>query len=75
MALDPPVAARIIAKIEWLAGHPELMKYHLKHMPDDLKTLQKYRIGKYRVLFWADHSHKSLTLYGVEHRSSVYKKL
>jgi len=74
-ALDKPVAARIINKIEWLAGHPDLLKNPLKHMPDDLKGLQKYRIGNHRVLFWVDHKNKTIVMYSVEHRRSVYKKV
>lgn len=68
----PPVAARIIEKIEWLAEHPELLKHPLKNMPRDLKGLQKYKVGDHRVLFWVDHNHKAITLYGVEHRRTVY---
>jgi len=73
--LDQPVADRIIEKIEWLADHPELLKHPLKHMPQNLKGLQKYKVGNYRVLLWADRNNKMLTLYGVEHRRKVYKKL
>lgn len=74
-ALDKPTAARIINKIEWLSLNPDVLKHPLKHMPADLKGLQKYRIGDHGILFWVDHNHKNLTLYGVEHRRSVYKKL
>lgn len=74
-SLDPPVSARIIEKIEWLAHHPELLKHPLKNMPKDLKGLQKYKVGEYRVLLWAEHSSKTIILYGVEHRRTVYKKL
>lgn len=74
-ALDKPTAARIINKIEWLSLNPDALKHPLKHMPADLKGLQKYRVGDHRILFWVDHNHKSITLYGVEHRRSVYKKL
>lgn len=73
-ALDPPVFTRLIRKIEWLAEHPELLKSPLKGMPDDLKGLQKYRFGDYRILLWTDHHAKAITLYGIEHRSRVYKK-
>jgi mRNA interferase RelE/StbE len=74
-ALDKPAAARIINKIEWLALNPEVLKHPLKYMPAELKGLQKYRVGDYRILFWVDHNHKTITLYGVEHRRTVYKKL
>jgi mRNA-degrading endonuclease RelE of RelBE toxin-antitoxin system len=38
----------------------------------DLKGIQKYRIGDYRVLLWVDQKERQITLYGVEHRRSVY---
>ena len=74
-SLDPPAAARIIEKIEWLAVHPELLKHPLKNMPKDLKGLQKYKVGEYRVLLWVNHKNRTMILYGVEHRRSVYKRL
>lgn len=72
--LDRPVGKRILEKIEQLAEKPELLKYSLKYMPDDLVNLQKYRVGDWRVLFWADRQKKEITLYGVEHRSKAYKR-
>jgi mRNA-degrading endonuclease RelE of RelBE toxin-antitoxin system len=47
----------------------------MKHLPRDLAGLRKYRVGAYRVLFWASHAQRVLTLYGVEHRRSVYRDL
>lgn len=72
--LDRPIAQRIIEKVEQLAQNPILLRYSLKYLPKDLQGLQKYRIGDWRVLFWADHQKKEITLYGVEHRSTVYKR-
>jgi mRNA-degrading endonuclease RelE of RelBE toxin-antitoxin system len=65
-ALDPPIAARIIKKIEWLAEHPELLRSPLKNMPKDLKGLQKYKVGDHRILLWVDHNHESIILYAME---------
>lgn len=73
--LDKSIATRIIKKIEWLSEHPELLKFPLKHLPDNLKGLQKYRIGDYRILFWINHNKKVITLYGIEHRRKVYDNL
>ena len=73
--LNRQIAKRIIEKIEWLAGHPELLRSSIKHMPKDLEGLQKYRIGDWRVLFWVNHQEKEITLYGVNHRGTIYKKL
>lgn len=63
--LDCSIAARIIKKIEWLSQHPEVLKFPLKNLPEDLKCLQKYRIGDYRVLLLIDNNRQEITLYGV----------
>ena len=73
--LDRQIAKRIIKKIEWLAENPEVLGSSMKYMPKDLKGLQKYRIGDWRILFWVDFQKKEVTLYGVEHRGKVYKRL
>jgi len=72
--LDRDTAARIIEAIEWLAEHPEALRFLLRHVPRDLKGLHKYRVGDYRVLLWVDHEQRVLTLYGVAHRSSIYRE-
>lgn len=73
--LDRSIAARIIKKLEWLSQHPEVLKFPLKNLPEDLKGLQKYRIGDYRILLFVDNNRQEINLYGVEHRRSVYKDL
>lgn len=73
--LDPPIARRIRAKIEWLAARPEAIPAPMKHLPRDLAGLRKYRVGDYRVFFWLTASRQTLTLYGVEHRRSAYRDL
>lgn len=72
--LDPHIAERIIEKIQQLAEHPELLRHSMKYLPKDLSGLQKYRIGDWRVLLWVDHQKEDIVLYGVEHRSRVYKR-
>jgi len=74
-SLEKDVANRVTKKLEWLAQNPETLRFPLKHAPTDLKGLQKYRIGDYRVLLWVDHGKKTIILYGVEHRRSVYERL
>jgi len=66
--LDRTVAQRIIRKVEWLAEHHEVLCYPLRHLPEDLKGLHKYRVGDYRVLLWVNRKAGVLTLYGVQHR-------
>ena len=50
--LGRAVAQRVIRKVEWLAEHPEVLRCPLRHLPEDLKGLHKYRVGDYRVLLW-----------------------
>lgn len=56
--LDPAIAQHIIRKVEWLAKHPGVLRFPLRHLPEDLKGLHKYRVGDYRVLLWVDHEAK-----------------
>jgi mRNA-degrading endonuclease RelE of RelBE toxin-antitoxin system len=72
--LDRQIAKRIIQKIEYLANHPELLRFPIKYLPKHLEDLQKYRVGDWRVYFWADHKKREITLYGVEHRGVAYKR-
>ena len=74
-ALDREIATRLLKKLEWLKQHPEILRFQLKNPPKDLKGLQKYRIGDYRILFWVNHEKQTITLYGIEHRRSVYDNL
>ena len=71
-SLDSAVARRVIRKVEWLAEHPEVLRFPLRHLPKGLKGLHKYRVGDYRVLLWVDHEAEVLTLYGVQRRREIY---
>jgi len=73
--LDRQVAGRIAKKLEWLACHPDLLSQPLRNLPARLARLQKYRIGDYRVLLWVDHAERTIILYAVAHRSSIYRNL
>ncbi len=57
-----------------LNGWPNI-RIPLRHLPEDLKGLHKYRVGDYRVLLWVDRENEILTLYGVRHRREVYDLL
>ena len=72
--LERDIAQRISKKLEWLSQNPEALRFPLKHAPKDLKGIQKYRVGDYRVFFWVDHNKKAIILYGIEHRRSAYDK-
>jgi len=49
--LERDIAQRISKKLEWLSQNPEALRFPLKHAPKDLKGIQKYRVGDYRVFF------------------------
>lgn len=72
--LNKQVAKRVVVKIEELAKKPQLLGNKIKYLPKDLASLQKYRIGDWRVLFWVNQRKEEIILYGVEHRSTVYKR-
>lgn len=72
--LDRQVAKQVIEKMEYLAEHPEFLRFKVKYLPKHLRGLQKYRVGDWRVLFWVDHQKKEITLYGVDHRGTIYKR-
>jgi mRNA interferase RelE/StbE len=72
--LDKTIARRVSKKMFHLARHPEL-GLPLRNMPEDLAGIRKFRIGDYRVLYWADHALRVLKLYAVGHRSNVYQGL
>ncbi len=72
-SLNHEVAFRILKKLDWLSQHPEVLRFPLKNPPKDLKGIQKYRVGDYRILLWVDHKKQVITLYGVEHRRSIYE--
>lgn len=74
--LDPPIRHRCLLKIEWLASHPEVLgKKPLRNLPVALQGLQSYTVGDWRVLYWVYPAHKAIKIYGVQHRSRVYKYL
>lgn len=73
--IDTVIAERIIEKIEIIATNHDAPGTPLSHLPLAFKKLRKQRIGDWRVLFWLDESKKEMTLYAVEHRRSIYKRL
>ena len=73
--LDRTIASFVLQKVEWVAEHPEMARYQLKHLPDDLKGLHKYRIGDHRIFFWMDHDKQQMVLYRVLHRREAYREL
>lgn len=72
--LDSTVAKRIILKISELGLDSHNFQF-LGYSPKGMEKLCKLRVGDYRVLFWVDNKEKIITLYSVEHRNKIYKKL
>jgi len=73
--LPRDVATRVAEKIEQLAQHPEHLRYRLKHVPESLRGLHKYRVGDYRILLWPEHECQRLVLYAIAHRGDIYRRL
>jgi len=72
--LDKEIRNRVLEKVKLLAKNPQLLRFPIHYLPEDLKHLQKYRIGDWRVYLWVDHKKKEIVLYGVEHRREAYKR-
>lgn len=70
--LDGVVQQRLKKKIQWLADNPQLLNDRVKYTPPELDGLRKYRLGDWRLLFWVNHAEKTLTLYLIDRRGSVY---
>ena len=67
--LDPPVARRIIAKLEQAAENPDRFFRRLA-VSDDYKL----RVGDYRLLAILIHATRTIVVERVDHRSRVYER-
>lgn len=67
--LDPPVARRIVAKLERASAEPNRFFTRLAASPD-----YKLRIGDYRLLAALDHEDRTIFVERVDHRSRVYRR-
>jgi mRNA interferase RelE/StbE len=75
-ALSQDVRNRIVKKLRWLGENAALVVHHrLSNMPIDLAGLCRMRVGDYRILYWCDDERRTLTVYRVAHRRSVYGAL
>jgi mRNA interferase RelE/StbE len=68
-SLDPPVARRVVAKLDQAAEHPEHFFRRLAGAAD-----YKLRVGDYRVLAALDHETRTILVERVGHRSGVYDR-
>jgi len=67
------VGNRIVAKLRWLAEHPEVKVERLVGLKPHLDGLLKLRVGDYRALFWFEEN--QIVVYRMGHRSTIYKTL
>lgn len=67
--LDPPVARRVVAKLERAADNPERFFVRLRGAAD-----HKLRIGDYRLLAGLRHESKTIMVERVDHRSRIYER-
>jgi mRNA-degrading endonuclease RelE of RelBE toxin-antitoxin system len=65
--LDPPVARRVVRKLESAASDPD--RYFLALVGSDDRKL---RIGDYRLLAVLDPTTRTIVVERVDHRSRVY---
>lgn len=70
-SLDPPVARRILAKVEWLADHLDVLTP--VPLTGDLSGLFKLRVGSYRVLYSFDRDEERVMVHMVGHRDDIYR--
>ena len=70
--LDPPVARRMIARLEWLSEHFE--EITPEPLSGELAGLFKYREGDYRILYEPLHAERLIIIHEIGHRREVYKK-
>jgi mRNA-degrading endonuclease RelE of RelBE toxin-antitoxin system len=66
--LDPPIARRVVRKLESAANDPDRSFLALVGSDD-----RKLRIGDYRLLDLLDATKRSILVERVDHRSRVYQ--
>lgn len=70
--LDPPIAKRILARIERLASRADEFRHAA--LQGDPPNHFKLRVGDYRVIYTFDRKERVLTVAFVNHRREVYKQ-
>ena len=69
--LTPGVAARVVARVDWLAENLDSVRLQALH--GSFAGLFKLRVGDLRVVFEVDMSASVVTVHFVRHRSEVYE--
>lgn len=71
-SLDRPVARRIAKKLRWLAESFESIRP--EPLVGDLATLNKLRVGDYRVIYEVLADERMLVIHAVGHRREIYRQ-
>ena len=72
---DADTAARLIAKLEWLAAHPaaETVVTRITNPPPSLEGVARLRVGAFRVILWLEPA--AVVVYAIGRRADVYEIL
>ncbi len=71
--LDSRLAHRILAKVEWLAGHADQFPHEaLRGAPS---SRFKLRVGAYRVIYSLQRDMRLIVVHLVGHRREIYKRM
>lgn len=74
--LDAPARKRIAQRIDWLSENADKIIHHpLKSLPDDLRGLDRMRVGDYRVIYWVYAETGQIKIYDIEHRGKDYRSI
>jgi len=71
--LAPPMATRILDRVEWFATHADEM-IHQRLKGEQWGKAYKLRVGDYRVIYQLDRRRRTLTVLKIGHRREVYKE-
>ncbi len=69
--IDPPIRARILDRLEWLAKHVNEVEH--KALKGEFADFYKLRIGDYRVFYQLDRATEHLVIEAVKHRREAYR--
>jgi mRNA interferase RelE/StbE len=69
-SLDPPVAQRILNRLNWLAENCESVNHYA--LTGQHAGKFRLRIGDYRAMYWLDRENRRIEVESIGHRSEVY---
>ena len=69
-ALSPEIAERILEKVSSALAKDPLSAPPMRNMPEKLKGVRKYRVGKWRIFYFVRD--REVILYLVDNRDTIY---